>query len=109
MIRDRGAIKWTAMMLPEHVHSVKEALAEDKKITQPTLDEDQIHEMELLILESMEYGWNLQCEVFKNGEIRNVSGHVVYIDHLKQEIRILDNADDVHLIPFRSLVNIQKD
>ncbi|MEK4667390.1 YolD-like family protein [Niallia sp. FSL R7-0271] len=109
MIRDRGAIKWTAMMLPEHVQSVKEALAEDKKLTQPILDEDQIREMELLILESMEHGWSLHCEVFKNGEIRHVSGHVVYIDHLKQEIRIQDDSDNIHQIPFRSLVNIQKD
>ncbi|TRZ38470.1 YolD-like family protein [Niallia circulans] len=109
MIRDRGAIKWTAMMLPEHVHSIKEALKEDKKITQPILDEDQIREMELLILESMEYGWVLECEMFKNGEIRRISGHVVHIDHLKQEIRIQDTKDSLHTIPFRSLVNIQKD
>ncbi|MGG0738207.1 YolD-like family protein [Niallia taxi] len=109
MIRDRGAIKWTAMMLPEHVQSIKDALKEDKKITQPILDEDQIHEMEMLILESLEYGWVLECEMFKNSEIRHISGHVVYIDKLKQEIRIQDTKDGLHSIPFRSLVNIQKD
>lgn len=31
MLRDRSTIKWTAMMLPEHVARLKHDLAETKK------------------------------------------------------------------------------
>lgn len=108
MIRDRGSIKWTAMMLPEHVQSIKEALEEDKKITQPILDESQTQEMELLILEGMEYNWTLHYDIFKNGAIKIITGRTVYIDHIKQELRIQDTNNNIHYIPFRTLVNIQK-
>ncbi|MGP7817669.1 YolD-like family protein [Niallia sp. 01092] len=108
MIRDRGSIKWTAMMLPEHVQSIKEALKEDKKITQPILDESQIQEMELLILEGMEYNWTVHYDIFKHGAIKRITGRTVYIDHIKQELRIQDTNNNIHYIPFRTLVNIQK-
>ncbi len=43
--RDRGNIKWNALMLPEHVKLLREWQAEDKKIAKPRLDEWQIEEM----------------------------------------------------------------
>jgi len=107
MIRDRGAIKWTAMMLPEHVESVKEALKEEEKIKQPILTEEKIQEMELLLLEGMEYNLFLRFDIFKNGSIKHLSGRTVYMDHLKKELRIQDCHDHIHYIPFHTLVNIQ--
>ena len=109
MIRDRGTIKWTAMMLPEHVESVKKALQEDNKITRPILDEDKLQEMELLLLEGMEYNLFLRYDIFKNGSIKQLSGRTIYMDHLKKELRIQDREDHIHYIPFHTLVNIQND
>ncbi|WP_445487307.1 YolD-like family protein [Niallia sp. 03133] len=109
MIRDRGTKKWTAMMLPEHVAAVKEALANEKKIKKPILDESQIQEMEILLLEGMEYNLILQYDIYKNGAIKNIFGRTVYIDYIKNELRIQDKNDNIHYVPFRTLVNIQKD
>ena len=39
MLRDRGNIKWTAMMLPEHVQRLRTWQQEDQQITKPTFDE----------------------------------------------------------------------
>ena len=109
MLRDRGTIKWTAMMLPEHVQSIKDALEEAKKIKMPILEEDKIHEMELLLLEGIEYNLLLHYDIFKNGTIYRLTGQTTYIDHLKRELRILDTNNHTHSIPFHSLVNIQND
>ncbi|KAB7672013.1 YolD-like family protein [Bacillus sp. B1-b2] len=109
MIRDRGTIKWTAMMLPEHVESVKEAMREEEKETQPILDEDKIQEMEQLLLEGMEYNLFLQYHFFKNGSVKQLSGRTIYIDPMKKELRIQDRHDYTHYIPFHTLVNIQND
>ena len=43
--RDRGNIKWNALMLPEHVKLLREWQAEDKKVAKPKLDEWQLEEM----------------------------------------------------------------
>lgn len=45
MNKDRGAIKWNALMLPEHVKLLREWQAEDYKINKPELDSWQIEEM----------------------------------------------------------------
>ena len=37
MIKDRGIIKWAAMMLPEHVQSLKNLLVDEEKIQKPIL------------------------------------------------------------------------
>lgn len=38
-IKDRGTIKWTAMMLPEHVELLKQLEHEQQKVKKPELDE----------------------------------------------------------------------
>ncbi|MGX9133065.1 YolD-like family protein [Rummeliibacillus sp. JY-2-4R] len=39
MLRDRGNIKWTAMMLPEHVQRLRNWQQETKQIAKPIYDE----------------------------------------------------------------------
>ena len=39
MLRDRGNIKWTAMMLPEHVQRLRNWQQETKQIKKPAYDE----------------------------------------------------------------------
>lgn len=109
MLRDRGSIKWTAMMLPEHVQSIKEILAEAENIKMPILEEDKIQEMELLLLEGIEYNRLLHYDIFNNGTIDRLTGKTIFIDHLKRELRIQDKNNHMHSIPFHSLVNIQND
>lgn len=46
-LKDRGRIKWTAMMLPEHVQMLREWQQEDRYHVKPELDEfdlEAIHE-----------------------------------------------------------------
>jgi hypothetical protein len=38
-MRDRGSIKWTAMMLPEHTSQLREDVANYEKAERPQLDE----------------------------------------------------------------------
>ncbi|ADP32277.1 hypothetical protein BATR1942_06615 [Bacillus atrophaeus 1942] len=42
MLRDRGTIKWTSMMLPEHLLQLKQDLLDASKIEKPSLDYQQI-------------------------------------------------------------------
>ncbi|HZG70377.1 MAG TPA: YolD-like family protein [Chondromyces sp.] len=108
MIRDRGNIKWTSIMLPEHVQALKEALIDQEKIPKPILDEQEIQEIEMLILEGMEFDCQLAYTIYHNGFTRTIIGRTHYIDHLKHEIRIKDNHDEVHRIGFDQLINVQR-
>ncbi|UPO88353.1 YolD-like family protein [Niallia sp. Man26] len=108
MIRDRGNIKWTAIMLPEHVAAVKQELINWEKVSQPILDGDRLTEIEMLIHEAMEYNLLLEFKLFKKGFIESIIGHTHFIDYIKKEFRIKDKNDLIHKIPFQIIVDVQK-
>ena len=45
-IRDRGKIKWTAMMLPEHVKELRKWQEDSEKVRRPELDEFDLQTMQ---------------------------------------------------------------
>ncbi|WP_425466284.1 YolD-like family protein [Niallia taxi] len=108
MIRDRGNIKWTAIMLPEHVAAVKQEVINLEKVKQPILDEDRLTEIEMLIHEAMEYNLLLEFKLFKKGYIDSIIGHTHFIDYIKKEFRVKDNNEIVIKIPFQKIVDVLK-
>jgi len=108
VIRDRGNIKWTAIMLPEHVAAVKQELINLEKVKQPILDEDRLTEIEMLIHEAMEYNLQLEFKLFKKGYIESIIGHTHFIDYIRKEFRIKDRDDLIHNISFQKIVDVQK-
>ncbi|MGO0739329.1 YolD-like family protein, partial [Bacillus licheniformis] len=64
-LKDRGSIKWTAMMLPEHVSLLRELESRQNKVKRPVLDLSQIEDMEMVISEAMEFNYPVQFSVFK--------------------------------------------
>ncbi|MDQ9096528.1 YolD-like family protein, partial [Bacillus licheniformis] len=59
-LKDRGSIKWTAMMLPEHVSLLRELESRQNKVKRPVLDLSQIEDMEMVISEAMEFNYPVQ-------------------------------------------------
>lgn len=106
MIKDRRSKKWTAIMLPEHVAAVKLEIENDKKGTQPILDEDKIQEIEMTILEGMEYASILKYIIFREGYFHSIIGRAVQILYLKQEIWIEDGKGDTHKLPFSKIIDV---
>ncbi|WP_259347188.1 YolD-like family protein [Niallia taxi] len=105
---DRGNIKWTAMMLPEHVAAVKQELINLEKVNKPILDEDGLAKIELLIYEAMEYNLPLEFKLLKKGYIESIIGHTHFIDYIKKEFLIKDKNDLIHNVPFQKIVDVQK-
>jgi hypothetical protein len=107
MIKDRGIIKWTAMMLPEHVQSLKNLLVDEEKIQKPILDEQEIEEIETIILGAMECNQPLIFQIYDNGFITYLSGTTQYIDHTNKKFRVRDDKQQVHYIKFCDLMHVQ--
>jgi hypothetical protein len=108
MIKDRGTKKWVAMMLPEHVAAVKEELLNEKKVKKPELDQEKLNDIDLLIHEGMEYHLFLQFSLFKQGFIETLIGRTVFIDYIKKELRIEDENNTIHYIPFHILIDVER-
>ncbi|WP_412055644.1 YolD-like family protein [Bacillus inaquosorum] len=84
MLRDRGTIKWTSMMLPEHLTKLQDLL-DVSKIEKLSLDAQQIEEMDILVSEALEFNKEL---VFNNGFVENVAGRVRYINFEQQKLHV---------------------
>ncbi|PYZ98530.1 hypothetical protein CR205_08070 [Alteribacter lacisalsi] len=79
-MHDRGSIKWTSMMLPEHVEKLKELKKEHQRVSHGEADPQAEEEWDRLIAESFNTGCLLQLS-FMNGECANrVRGHVTGVN-----------------------------
>ncbi|WP_229105454.1 YolD-like family protein [Bacillus paralicheniformis] len=116
-LKDRGAIKWTAMMLPEHVGLLRELESNQNKVKRPVLDMSQIEDMEMIISEAMELNTQVQFTIFKplpflngadTGELINIEGKIHYINHIRKVFHVVDSKGVTNLIKFEDVVGIEQ-
>ncbi|MDO6655241.1 YolD-like family protein [Anaerobacillus sp. 1_MG-2023] len=107
MIRDRGNIKWTSMMLPEHVKELRDWKTEEKRSGKPVLDEQKMAEMNETICEAMAVHNSLCFQYFSGGETKTLFGYVHYVDPLTKELRIIDHNEKRTTIKLLDLVHVE--
>ncbi|WP_298826688.1 YolD-like family protein [uncultured Planococcus sp.] len=104
-IKDRGKIKWTALMLPEHVEMIREWYEKDEKVLKPDLNEYDLQ----LLQEEMDIALKRQCEVlihsWKDGVIHEHRGTIEGID-ARSRMLIYGNQVEKHRLPMDEVVSI---
>lgn len=110
-LKDRGSIKWTAMMLSEHLSLLRELESNRNKVKRPVLDMVQIEDMDKIICEAMEFNLTVLFSVFKplpflnraeSGETINIEGKIHYINHIRKVFHIVEG--DTNFIKFEDAV-----
>ena len=86
-IKDRGRIKWTAMMLPEHVEMLREWQQEDRYNSKPELDEFDLE----AIFEEIQLAYRRQCDaeirIWREGS-QTFTGVITAIDLRLQKLHL---------------------
>lgn len=81
MIRDRGNIKWTAMMLSEHIKELRVWKEEDNQIEHPLFDEWELESIQM----EVELAFKRQSEaivtVWRKGKEVAYIGKISELDH----------------------------
>lgn len=80
LIKDRGTIKWTAMMLPEHVHELRELWEKDKKVPVRTIDEQKIELIDYTIKNAMTTNTEVKITFYEGITYIEKVGHIREID-----------------------------
>lgn len=106
MLRDRGTIKWTSMMLPEHLTQLKQDLLDVSKFEKPSLDAQQIEEMDIIVSEALEFNKELVLKLFNNGFVENVTGRVHYINFEQQKLHVKDQNDNTVYINMNNIIRV---
>ena len=92
MIRDRGRIKWTAVMLTEHLTELRDWMGEDNYERKPNIDEWSLQEFQ----QQLDIAYQARCEVrirtWENGLFTDTTGILKRLDTRLQVIYIEDNS-----------------
>lgn len=107
MIKDRGNIKWTAMMLPEHVELLREWKKEDEYKIRPEIDEQRLEEMNEIIHDSMEFHECLLFTYHEHRDLHEITGYVHYVDGTNGELRIMDQQENIHRLKLKQLTDVR--
>jgi hypothetical protein len=108
MIKDRGNIKWTAMMLPEHVALIKKLWRDDAKLQKPFLDEQQLVEINEVICEAMEFNHMLKFTYYSRGEYKYVIGCVHHFDHINKKLHIKDETNHPDALYITEIIAVDR-
>ncbi|MCM3586424.1 YolD-like family protein [Mesobacillus maritimus] len=108
MIRDRGRIKWTSMMLPEHVKMLREWVQEDEYEQEKVLDEQQLEQMNETILGAMEFNYQVAITHYRQHKYEIVVGRICYWDALVNKLHIMDRFESLHRIALSDVVDVCK-
>ncbi|WP_419881279.1 YolD-like family protein [Peribacillus sp. B-H-3] len=107
MIRDRGKIKWTSMMLPEHVKMLREWEKEDTYEEQAALDEQQLEEMNMVMGEAMETGRTVTITHYGKHRYQLLIGTIHYYNEPGQKLHIVDRFQQTHIIGISHIADIR--
>lgn len=107
MIRDRGKIKWTSMMLPEHVKMLRDWVKEDRYEQKKEMDEQQLELMNETISEAIEFNQFVTITYYQHHKYEMVIGRIHYWDELTQKLHVIDHFEEVHRIPIAEIIDIR--
>ncbi|MEC3840247.1 YolD-like family protein [Bacillus amyloliquefaciens] len=93
-------------ILPEQRASLLNRKREVQKIKKLILDEYQLEEMARTICEAMEFNSVLVIRGIQRRFIEEVTGHVHYIDEVRQRLHVKDLKGDTNFIAYISIVSV---
>ncbi len=90
MIRDRGTIKWTSMMLPEHVKMLRDWKVSQNYEQQRDVDEQLLEEMNRHLQQAVFEDEFVQITYYKDHHHHSVSGKVGKINLHQNRLSIYE-------------------
>lgn len=103
MLRDRGKIKWTALMLPEHVERLRSWQAEDTLSVRSEPDEQQLEEWNYIIATAMETHHPVTITHWQSGQPETEELHVHCVEAEKSQLRVVTHDGLARILSLRDI------
>lgn len=109
MIRDRGKMKWTSMMLPEHVKLLREWVRDDSLEESKEIDEQYLEVLNERIFEAVEYGKRIAITCYRSGRYEKLTGVIKQWDELNRQLQIAgdDDREEPQRIPLSAITDVR--
>jgi hypothetical protein len=106
--RDRGIIKFSPFLMPEHRDMLSVLLEKGNDVTLSHHDEQRLEEWNSIILEAMEFAYYLQIQYIENRRLHSVIGRVHYFDETNCVLRFkVKEQDKFCYIPLAAIQSLE--
>jgi hypothetical protein len=107
MIHDRGSIKWSSLMLPEHKRKLAELYQEQFYEKKPILDEQKQEEMNRLLMEGEAEDKEIEIVFFRNRGFHRIQGRIKKVNPLSGELEIILRDEGFISINLSEVVDVK--
>lgn len=90
--RDRGTIKWTSLMLPEHVEMIKKVWKEDKRVEKGVLDEQKAAEIDFILQRALHDELTVDVRVHNGFDYEEWRLKINRVNKLERKIYAFDKS-----------------
>ncbi|AUJ25213.1 YolD-like family protein [Virgibacillus dokdonensis] len=101
MVNDRGTIKWTSIMMPEHIEMLQEMWKEQDYKEKPILDEQQQEEINNKLLMAGVNDLTVEIKYFNKHDFYKVKGKITSINKQNKYINIVGQR-----LPFECIIDV---
>ncbi|MFD1019366.1 YolD-like family protein [Thalassobacillus hwangdonensis] len=105
--KDRGTIKWTSLMLPEHVQMVKSLWKEDERVEKGILDEQKAVEIDFLLQRAVNDNLTISIKHHDGFDYRTTLGKVDSVCMTQKRLHGLQvDSKEVFSLSLHDIVDI---
>ena len=84
--RDRGTIKWTSLMLPEHVEMIMRLWKEDERVEKGILDEQKAIEIDFLLQRALHDDLTVTAKVHNGFDYDELYVKLEYVNKFERKV-----------------------
>ncbi|PAV29445.1 hypothetical protein CIL05_11295 [Virgibacillus profundi] len=106
MQQDRGSIKWTSLMLPEHVDLLRNLWQEDKKTSKPILDPQEIEIINDQLIYAYKQQHSVALTVYKDHAVNDYIGTIIKLDKNTNHVSLQLNKYEEVTVNFKNIISI---
>jgi len=106
MIHDRGAKKWTAMMLPEHKRMLRYLFEEVHRKEKPSLDEQKHEQLNYMLQKAMNAREIIEITYYENGRFRRIKGVVHNANMQKGKVQVVNEYSGIETLLLKDIIEI---
>ncbi|WP_337020010.1 YolD-like family protein [Oceanobacillus massiliensis] len=103
-VNDRGTIKWTAMMMPEHIQMLNEYWETVEYKDKPLLDEQELNEINSKLQMAIQDDLSIEVKYYKDFDFQMVKGKLFKLDSINN-VLIFQNTDR-NKVKFSDIIDV---
>lgn len=106
-MKDRGAIKWSSLMLPEHKELLEEYYREKNYLEKPILAEDKCEEINKLLIAAFKKNLTLKITIYHNHSLQTLEGMIKKYKATEKRLKIVREGKGEKWVYLDQIIDVE--